>query len=308
MGLERQETMDRQPDWKIFEQIVTQIHKTLSPKAEVVHDDRIFGQDSKKKRQIDISIRQTIGPHRILIIVQCRHYKRKIDVNGVGEFATVIKDVHANMGVMVSNAGFTDGAINLAKSMNINLCSIFDAQNEDWSVVIKLAVVCDFRKPIIHGKLRITGAQPFSIPADVNKLELVDEKGQAISFRKVFFQDWNSGKVSIEVGEREYIPNEGKLFVKQPNGRLAPITVSFNVCVQARLFFGYMGLEKSQGIVSVTDHSYTTKEITMEGIDVVEVEKSWMRIASLKEVPQPPFMVLVATDLFPLEGHPLRKA
>jgi len=290
------------PDWKVFEKIVAQIHKTLSPQAKVTHDDKIEGHESKKRRQIDISIRQNIGPHRILIIVQCKNYKRKIDITDVGEFVSVIKDVRANMGVLVSNAGFTDGAINLAKENNINLCAIFDAQNKDWSILIKLPVICDFRKPIMRGQFKVITTKQFHRQTDPNKIEFVKDNGELISLRKLFLKDWNEGKVDINIGEHIHIPTEKNLYIRSDEGKLIPITVTFNVRVESRLFFGYVGIEKSQGIVSATDGSYTTKELTTADIDVVEVETKWQKIDSKEEAPQSPFIVLVAQDLFPLEG------
>ncbi len=83
----------------------------------------------------------------------------------------------------------------------------------------------------------------------------------------------------------------------------------FDVQVRSRLFFGYVGLEKSQGIVNMTDHSYTTREMILEWMDMVEVENTWQQLSTPNEAPQKPFMVLVALDTFPGEGQlvPLNK-
>lgn len=140
-----------QPDWKIFEDVVAQLHKTLSPKASIIHDDKILGKDSNVQRQIDVSIRLQVGAYPILIIIQCRHYQRKIDLNDVEQFLSVVSDVRASGGAIVSNAGFTDGAMALAKNKAVYLCSVFDAQNKDWSILLKLPVICDFRYPIFSG-------------------------------------------------------------------------------------------------------------------------------------------------------------
>lgn len=289
------------PDWKIFEGIVAQIHRTLSPNAKVTHDDKISGHDSKKMRQIDISIQQNIGPHSILIIVQCKKYKSKIDVNDVGEFITVVKDVRANMGVMVSNAGFTDGAINIAREHNINLCSIFDAQNKNWSVMVRLPMICDFRRPIMRGRFKVTTTKPFAMPSDLTKIEFTKSNGEVISLRRLFLQDWNGGRVNSSVGEHVHVPAEKDLNIRSTDGSLITIDVSFDVKIESRLFFGYVGIEESQGVVNVIDHSYTTKELITEPIDVVEVETKWKRINSKEDAPQAPFMTLMALDMFPLE-------
>ncbi len=53
----------------------------------------------------------------------------------------------------------------------------------------------------------------------------------------------------------------------------------------------------------MTEHSYTTKEMILEWIDVVAVENEWQRIPTLEAAPQKPFMVLVALDSFPEKGE-----
>jgi hypothetical protein len=290
-----------EPRWKKYERIVEQIHKTLSPKAKITYDDRIDGHDSKKTRQIDISIRQRVGPYPILVIIQCRDYKRKLDVNAVGEFAAVVKDVHASMGVMISNSGFTDGALNLAKEYNIGLYSVVDAENEDWGVTVKLPAVCDFRKPTIEGLFKTTTHTNFTVPTDPNRIDFVKEDGSIINLRHLFLQDWNAGKVDINVGEHVHRSTEKNLHIITEGGTRIPVVVTFNVTVKSRLFFGYIGIEKSQGIVNASTGSYTTKELTTVPLSWSDVETKWRKIASIGEAPQSPAMIVVAQDTFPLD-------
>ncbi len=292
------------PDWKIFEKIADQIHKSLLPKAEVVLDDSIPGHDSKQPRQIDISIRQHLGPYPTLIIVQCRHYKNKIDLNDVEQFVSVIKDIRANAGVIISNAGFTEGAISLARDQGISLCSIFDAENKDWSVLIQFPVICDFRFPIIRE--RVKGRMPKAIAeqlqADINSVEFVKSNGETIGARGLFSQDWNAGRVKFEAGEHVHTPSESNLSVRSADGKLWPVEVTFYVEVQSRFFFGHVGIEKGDGVVNVLEHSFTTKDMILKAIHVADVEKSWKQISKIEEAPERPFITLVALDTFPSEG------
>ena len=299
------ENIEATPNWQLFEKIVTQIHKTLSPKATVTHNDKILGQDSQQQRQIDVSIRQHTGPYPILIIIQCRYYRNKIDLNDVEQFLGVVNDVRANAGVIVSNAGFTDGAIALAKNRSIQLCSVFDAENKDWSIWIKLPVICDFRAPIMRARFKGKTTRDVidKLKSNLNDVEIVRSNGQTVTLRQLFLEDWNSGKVKAETGEHEHKPSDAGLRIRSADGRLWSMDVTFDVEVRSRLFFGYVGLEKSAGIVNVTEHSYTTKEMILEWIDVVAVENEWQRIPTLEAAPQKPFMVLVALDSFPEKGE-----
>ena len=84
------------PRWKRFEKLGARMLATLSPGAEVVYNDSIRGTLSETDRQIDVSIRSQASGSEHLAIVQCRDYKGPLDVNAVGEFDSVIRDVGAS--------------------------------------------------------------------------------------------------------------------------------------------------------------------------------------------------------------------
>jgi hypothetical protein len=98
-------------EWLEYEELAARIYADLEPQARVKHNDMIKGQESGIERQIDVSIRDTIAGHEILVIVQARKRSRPADVNVVGEFASVIRDVRASKGVLICNAGFTSAAM-----------------------------------------------------------------------------------------------------------------------------------------------------------------------------------------------------
>lgn len=285
------------PKWREYEKITAQIYKTLSSQAIVTHNDKIYGHDSKKERQIDISIRQNIGPHTMLIIVQCKDYKDKIDVNDVGELIAVVKDVRANMGVMVSNSGFTDGAINLAKENGIQLCSLYDAQSSNWRNMVKIPILCVVVRPIqIRGKFQSSAftIKPYPADGDVNRMEFVKQNGESKSFVELFTQEWNSRRINSEPGEHIHQFSEKDLQIRAADGSLVPVVVNFIVKITKEFRFGYLGISDSQGIVNIVDGSYTTKEITTDAMDVVEACNKWKLLSSDSDVPQSPLITINA--------------
>jgi hypothetical protein len=128
-------------DWKNYEQLAAKIYGKLSPNSVVKHDDSIYGHDSKGPRQIDVSIRSKVGSHEILVVVQARDRQLGPDINVVGEFASVVKDVRANKGVLISRIPPTKRALAQAKSLNIDICSAFDINDRDWSDDLYVPVV-----------------------------------------------------------------------------------------------------------------------------------------------------------------------
>ena len=93
--------------WAEFEKLAYDIQRELAGSADVTLRDTIQGVDSNIPRQIDISIRQQVGQYSVLIIVDCKDHRAPLDVNIVGEFVTVVRDVRANKGALIASRGFT---------------------------------------------------------------------------------------------------------------------------------------------------------------------------------------------------------
>src|SRR6266481_3693414 len=129
------------PDWLDYQELVAAIYRDISPNAVVTHNDSILGLESRTKRQIDVSIRADLGGHGLLIIVQAKHLNRPADVNVVGEFKAVIEDVRAAKGVLICSGGFTEAALSYAKGLNIDLCTVHDAQTRKWAVDLRIPLL-----------------------------------------------------------------------------------------------------------------------------------------------------------------------
>ena len=121
------------PDWLEYQKLAADIYRDLSPSAVVTHDDHILGVTSGILRQIDVSIRTDLSGHSILIIVQAKDLGRPADVNVIGEFKAVADDVRASKGVLVCSGGFTAAAVDYAKNLNIDLCTVHEASSRKWS-------------------------------------------------------------------------------------------------------------------------------------------------------------------------------
>lgn len=61
--------------WKEFESFAFEIQQKLSPAAAVVKNDTIRGK-SGRLREVDISIRQKVGQFDLLMIIDCKNFKR----------------------------------------------------------------------------------------------------------------------------------------------------------------------------------------------------------------------------------------
>ena len=105
---------------KKFDQLVSDIEMAFSGTgAKIKKNDRIEDVETGIKREVDISIRAKVGSMDFLTIVECRDRNKKADVTWIEQLEEKRKSVGADKVVAVSREGFTEGALNKARSRNI---------------------------------------------------------------------------------------------------------------------------------------------------------------------------------------------
>lgn len=133
----------RNQDWRIFEALVERLQRAFNPHATIVRNDRLKGCDTERSREIDISIRYTLGTTNLLIVVDCKKYVRKIDLPVFDAFTCLMNDVRANAGIMVCEKGFSKAVKKLAAKKNIELFTFQDTERPNWQVKIRVPVCVD---------------------------------------------------------------------------------------------------------------------------------------------------------------------
>lgn len=126
------------PNWKIFEKLVFNIQKLKYKNAEISYDDKIRDVITKRMRQVDITIRLQNNNRTELIIIECKEYNKKtLNQPNIEQFASFIKSVGADKGIMVAANGYSKSAKVYAKAMDIELFNLDEANNIDWEDYIK---------------------------------------------------------------------------------------------------------------------------------------------------------------------------
>jgi len=131
----------KQYDWEDYEALIHKIYTELEPSMQVRKNDHIMGHNSKTERQIDISIRQKIAGHEILLIIEAKKLKRPADLEVIDKFSAVIEDVQASKGILICHSGFTKNAKISAAQQKIDLCSAHEASKIDWQKEIQVPVI-----------------------------------------------------------------------------------------------------------------------------------------------------------------------
>jgi hypothetical protein len=122
---------------KYLEELVAWIQQSVHEKALVIPNEKVLDIHTKKKRQIDISIRLSDGPTHLFVMVEVRDHKKPIDVRYIEEVCSKKQSVNANAASIVSRSGFTKTALEKAKHLGIQTLTYKEALKSDWSGWIK---------------------------------------------------------------------------------------------------------------------------------------------------------------------------
>lgn len=87
--------------------------------------------------EIDIYWEYTIAGIKNCVAIECRNYNKNVDIPGVRDFARKISDISGLKGLMVTKRGFSENAIDEARSDNIDLIVLREHQLEDWNGYIR---------------------------------------------------------------------------------------------------------------------------------------------------------------------------
>lgn len=101
-------------NWTEYEALVHKHFSSIYPDAHIVRDAKILGQYSKTERQIDVLIEDSIADFRIRIAVDAKCFTKRVNVTHVEKFISMLDDIKADQGMMVTTKGYSDAAINRA--------------------------------------------------------------------------------------------------------------------------------------------------------------------------------------------------
>jgi hypothetical protein len=101
----------------------------------IIHGRKHYLGKSGHSHEIDISFEATVAGVAVLVLVECKCYKRQVGTEDVLEFSARLEDIGANKGILVSNSGFAIGARRIASARGI---ALIRATSGKWLVVMRL--------------------------------------------------------------------------------------------------------------------------------------------------------------------------
>jgi hypothetical protein len=130
-----QSTVERMTAWREYQERAANFFRSLGLYAKV--DERMIG--ARGQHDVDVVVRGSLaaGIEQIWI-VECKFWGRRVDKSHVGNLMTIVNDVGADRGILLSERGFQRGAFRLASLSNITLTSLSGLENQRFGEAICL--------------------------------------------------------------------------------------------------------------------------------------------------------------------------
>jgi hypothetical protein len=289
------------PKWKQFEEFVKEVQEHLAPDAKVTTNERIMGA-SGKQRQIDVVVRKTVGQFSLLIAIDCKDWKTKVDIQDVEMFVGMVEDVKANKGALVCNSGFTDGAKSIATMKGISLFSAIDVQSIDWPAFAAIPALVRLRSlQKFSLSFSYNGLSSFSPPTgSIPLLEVFDAEGKSQGVvGRLIYAAWNSGIVPPTPGH-----HKGVKFLPKPayyrvgDKIIGPVEILGNIHVEEKIYLGNWPLEEAKGFRDEVTGEFSTRSFTTSGLQISDVINTWTQIANESDLAVKPLIAFTATGAY----------
>jgi hypothetical protein len=149
--------------WRQFEQLVARIEADAGPLGlSVKSPDRIRCKITGRLREVDASVRASVGTASVLMTIECRKRRPKQDVTWIEQLATKKANIGAVHTIAVSSAGFSDEAKILAAHLGIDLRHLSDVSAAEINKLLRIDFVLFHHKRCSVARV---GIRLFRFPA-----------------------------------------------------------------------------------------------------------------------------------------------
>jgi restriction system protein len=113
-------------DWRALQDIVGQILSECGFSVEI--EKQV--QTVRGGVELDVFAEEDVQGRKYLTVCECKHWKARVPQNTVHGFRTVLADIGANVGYIISVSGFQEGAHKAAANTNVRLVTWDEFQAE----------------------------------------------------------------------------------------------------------------------------------------------------------------------------------
>jgi hypothetical protein len=284
-------------DWENFEEIARRVQEQLSPLARVTHNERIRGKRSIQN-QCDIVIRSKIGIINFLGVIECKDHAEKVGVKIVRAFKSVLDDIGAMKGIIVSANGFTKDPYKFAGEVGIDTFILVDAKSIKWN---KIPVI-----PICIAKIFLSSCTTINHNYETDdqialnyddgrEAETYDYyyldsiEGKYITLKELIEKVWDdhTKPASLINDHLSYSTEVGRFSLYQGNKPLIPVIIKLELDAKTEYHYGRLNPEDGKGFFDSQRYVLHSKESDFSDLFVRYV---FMRLS------RPPPMKVLATQ------------
>lgn len=148
-------TVQPPESWQDLQQ---QVARVLRESGLIVEVEKVLAV-ARGSVEVDVYAEETVRGRRSVIVVECKHWASAIPQTVIHAFRTVVAESGANVGYLVSKAGFQSGALTAAELTNLRLLTWEEFQLEFESLWIenymlptvdeRLATLIRYTEPIV---------------------------------------------------------------------------------------------------------------------------------------------------------------
>ncbi|HSW92047.1 MAG TPA: restriction endonuclease [Candidatus Saccharimonadales bacterium] len=253
---------------KYYEQKTADIVKKHNPQAQVLQNVRIVGKLSKISREVDV---QLVNPSDYdQIIFECKDHKAKVDIELVEALNTKLQDLGAKKAAIVSNSGFTKGATNIAKALEIDLLTLVDTADPKIRTSVYAPNIVEDTY-VEAGAVRIEGVPGAGIPANIHEM-LIKSGDVFVTWPEILAEYWNTEQMKQSPAPGDYfLATENATIIDTQCKEATVDKVDIRYTVRQRYYLRNLRLLDTQGIYNVEKGTFQTSSITTESIVVKDL-------------------------------------
>jgi hypothetical protein len=124
----------------LLEDVITSIRSRLVGST-VTRNAKLPGRNSGADRDVDVLIEGRLNMFDVRIAIEAKNYKNRVGVEKVEALCTKLRDIGADLGVMVSSMGFTEPAKAAALANDIQLYEVYDQRLDNTSLFLPVRLV-----------------------------------------------------------------------------------------------------------------------------------------------------------------------
>ena len=124
------------PDWREYQEQAAQFFRSLG--FDVAVDTRVSAVRTTHKIDVWVTFNRFGLDHRW--VIECKDWQRSIPQEKVLALRTIVEDIGADRGFLLSEEGFQPGAVRAAQNTNITLSSLADLHDKAEEDILSSAV------------------------------------------------------------------------------------------------------------------------------------------------------------------------